>query len=112
MRSYQQWLVTIAIVAVCGLAAAGPAQAQAAADLYKIKCQACHGPDGTGNTPMGKRLGTHNFHSPEVQKMTEAELIDVITHGKENMPAYGAGRLTADQIKGLAGYVHELGKRK
>lgn len=112
MRSYRQWVVTIAIVAVCVLVAAGTAQAQAAGDLYKTKCQACHGPDGTGNTPMGKKLGTHDFHSPEVQKMTEAQIIEVITKGKEKMPAYGAGKLTADQIKGLAGYVHELGTKK
>jgi cytochrome c6 len=111
MRSYRQWFVAIAIVAVCVLAA-GTAQAQAAADLYKTKCQACHGPNGASNTPMGKKLGAHDFHSPEVQKMTDAQLIEVITKGKEKMPAYGAGKLTADQIKGLAGYVRELGKKK
>lgn len=112
MRSYRQWVVAAAIVAVCVLVAAGTAQAQAAAELYKTKCQACHGPDGTGNTLMGKKMGTHDFHSPEVQKMTDAQLIDVITKGKEKMPPYGAGKLTAEQIKGLAAYVHELGKKK
>jgi mono/diheme cytochrome c family protein len=44
--------------------------------------------------------------------MTDAQLIEVITKGKAKMPAYGAGKLTAEQIKGLAGYVHELGKKK
>lgn len=112
MRSYQQWFVTIAIVGICVLVTAGPAQAQAAADLYKTKCQSCHGPDGSGNTPMGKKLGAHDFHSPEVQKLTDAQLIEVITKGKEKMPAYGAGKLTAAQIKDLAGYTRELGKKK
>ena len=111
MRSYRQWLVVIAIVAVCVLAA-GSAQGQAAADLYKTKCQACHGPDGASNTVMGKKLGAHDFHAPEVQKMTDAQLIEIITKGKEKMPAYGAGKLTAEQIKGLAAYVHELGTKK
>ena len=111
MRSYRQLLVAIAIFAVCILAA-GPAHGQAAADLYKTKCQACHGPDGAGNTPMGKKLGANDFRSPEVQKMTDAQLIEIITKGKEKMPAYGAGKLTAEQIKGLAGYVRELGKKK
>ena len=37
MRSYRQWFVVIAVVAVCVLAA-GTAQGQAAADLYKTKC--------------------------------------------------------------------------
>jgi cytochrome c6 len=112
MRSYRQWFVTIAIVGVVVLVGAGTAQAQAAADLYKTKCQACHGPDGTGNTTMGKKLGARDFHSSDVQKMTEAQLIEIITKGKEKMPAYGAGKLTAAQIKDLAGYVRELGKKK
>jgi len=111
MRSYRLWFVAIAIVAVCVLAS-GTAQAQAAGDLFKTKCQACHGPDGASNTTMGKKLGAHDFHSPEVQKMTDAQLIEIITKGKEKMPAYGAGKLTAEQIKGLAGYVRELGKKK
>jgi len=111
MRSYRLWVAATAILGVCVLAA-GTAQAQAASDLYKTKCQACHGPDGSGSTPMGKKLGANDFHSPEVQKMTEAQLIEVITKGKEKMPAYGAGKLTAAQIKELAGYVHELGKKK
>ena len=44
--------------------------------------------------------------------MTDAQWIEVITKGKENLPAYGAGRLTAEQIKELAGYARELGKKK
>ncbi|MDP9263866.1 MAG: c-type cytochrome, partial [Acidobacteriota bacterium] len=69
-------------------------------------------PDGTSNTTMGKKLGARDFHSPEVQKLTDAQFIEIITKGKEKMPAYGAGKLTADQIKGLAAYVRELGKKK
>lgn len=110
MRLHRQWFVGIAILAVCFLAV-GTAHGQAAADLYKTKCQACHGPDGASNTVMGKKLGAHDFHSPEVQKMTDAQLIEVITKGKEKMPPY-AGKLTAEQIKELAGYVRELGKKK
>jgi len=112
MHSYRQWVAGIALVAICVFVATGTAQAQAAPDLYKTKCAMCHGPDGSGATPMGKKLGTHDFRSPEVQKMTDAQLIEVIAKGKEKMPAYGAGKLTAEQIKGLAGYVHELGKKK
>ena len=111
MQSFRQRLGTLAVAVICVLLVAGPAQAQAGADLYKTKCQACHGPDGSGNTPMGKKLGAHDFHSPEVQKMTDAQLIETITKGKEKMPAY-AGKLTAEQIKELAGYVCALGKKK
>ncbi len=112
MHSYRQWIAGVALVAMCFVVTAGTAQAQAAADLYKSKCAMCHGPDGSGATPMGKKLGIHDFRLPEAQKMTEAQLIEIITKGKEKMPAYGAGKLTAEQIKGLAGYVHELGTKK
>lgn len=112
MHSYRQWVTGIALVAICFVVTAGTAQAQAPADLYKSKCAMCHGPDGAGATPMGKKLAARDFRSPEVQKMTDAQLIEVITKGKEKMPAYGAGKLTAEQIKGLAGYVRELGKKK
>jgi len=69
-------------------------------DLYMTKCQACHGPDGAGATPMGKKLGAHDFRSPEVQAMSDAQFIEVIRSGRNKMPAYG-GRLTADQISEL-----------
>ena len=112
MRSYRQWFVRMAIAAVCVFLAAGMAQAQgSAADLYKTKCQACHAPDGSGATTMGKKLGAHDFHSPEVQKMTDTQLNDLITKGKEKMPAFDK-KLTGEQIKELVGYVRELGKKK
>jgi hypothetical protein len=55
-------------------------------------------------------MGAHDFHSPEVAKMTDAQLIETISKCKNKMPAY-AGKLTADQIKELAGYVKELCKK-
>ena len=112
MRSFRQWFVTFVIAVVCVVLAAGTAQAQGpAADLYKTKCQACHAPDGSGNTTMGKKLGAHDFHSPEVQKMSDARLNDLITKGKEKMPAFDK-KLTGEQIKELVSYVRELGKKK
>lgn len=77
---------------------------------FKAKCAGCHGPDGSGSTPAGKALGAHDFHSPEVQKETVAELADIITNGKNKMPKY-AGKLKDDEIKDLAAYVHDLGKK-
>ena len=101
---------TILVIAMAGLILAPMAQAaDAPADLYKAKCQMCHGADGKG-TPVGTKMGAHDFHSPEVAKMTEAQLIETISKGKNKMPAY-AGKLTADQIKELAGYVKELCKK-
>jgi mono/diheme cytochrome c family protein len=55
-------------------------------------------------------LGTHDFASPEVQKMTDADLAGIISTGKNKMPGY-AKTLKDAEIKDLVGYVRELGKK-
>jgi len=77
------------------------------AALFKSKCVMCHGPDGTGNA-TGQKMGVKSYKSPEIQKMTDAELKNSIANGKGKMPAYKT--LTAEQIDGLVKYVRELGK--
>lgn len=77
-----------------------------AADLYKTKCQACHGTDGKA-TAVGKKLGARDFQDPDVAKMSEEDLAKVTTDGKNKMPSY-KGKLTDDQIKALAKYIKDL----
>lgn len=84
------------------------AQGQAEA-TYKAKCAACHATDGTGSE-VGKKLGTHDFRSNQVQSESEADLTQVIAKGKNKMPAYEKA-LKPDEIKGLVAYVRELGKK-
>ena len=100
--------LVVALGVILMVAAPAASAADAAAD-YKAKCQMCHGPDGKG-TPTGTKMGAHDFHSAEVQKMADADVIATITNGKNKMPAY-KGKLTDDQIKALAAYVKELGKK-
>src|ERR1700756_6049045 len=85
------------------LAVVVPAGAQDAAALYKTKCQACHGPDGKGSAP-GQKLGARDFHSPEVAKESDADLIKITKEGKGKMPKF-EGKLTDDQIKDLIKYI-------
>ena len=73
----------------------------------KSKCAACHGADGTGS-PMGKKMGAHDFTSADVQKMSDAELTDIITNGKNKMPKYGS--LKPEDIKGLVAFIRTLKK--
>jgi mono/diheme cytochrome c family protein len=87
-----------------------PAAADAAAN-YKAKCAMCHGADGKGDTPAGKKMGTHDFASPEVQKASDADLIAITTKGKNKMPAY-SGKLSDADIKDLIGYIRQLAKGK
>ena len=78
--------------------------------LYKSKCATCHGVDGKGDTPVGKKLGARDFGSPEVQKETDDELIEITTKGKNKMPAYGKS-LKPDEIKGLVTYIRGMAKK-
>lgn len=100
-------VMAVLVVAGMMMAPAKHAAAQEAGDLYKTKCQACHGADGKGDTAAGKKLGAKDFHSPEVSKMTDAQLIGVTKTGKEKMPAYDK-KLTDDQIKQLITYIRTL----
>ena len=79
--------------------------------VYKAKCEMCHAADGSGNTPSGKALKARDFASPEVKSETDAQLTEILTNGKNKMPAY-KGKLTDDQIKGLVAYIRELAKKK
>lgn len=101
-------LITVILAAGFMLATAGSAFAQDdAAATYKSKCQACHGADGKGDTPIGKKLGARDFHSPEVARMSDDELFEITKKGKDKMPAY-SGKLTDDQIKSLMKYIRSL----
>lgn len=100
------------IAAIGGLAVAMilPAMAQTSgADLYKAKCQMCHGPDGTGNTPAGHAIKAASFKTPALVKASDAELILAVRNGKGKMPAY-AGKLTDSQIKATVSYIRTLQK--
>ena len=82
--------------------------ADAAAD-YKAKCATCHGPDGKGDTAMGKTMKVKDLGSAEVQKQSDADMATIIEKGKKPMPGY-EGKLTKDQIDALVKYVRSLKK--
>jgi mono/diheme cytochrome c family protein len=87
------------------------ARAQGNAEAtYKAKCAGCHGPDGAGSTAAGKAMKVRDFHAPEVQKETDAELTDIIANGKNKMPKY-SDKLKEAEIKDLVAYVRVLGKK-
>ena len=84
--------------------------APAAQDIYLDKCSVCHGQDGAGNTAKGRKLKVKNVRSPEVQKMSEAEMIDIVSKGKgKDMDGY-AKELGDDMVKQLVEYYRSLAK--
>ena len=58
---------------------------------------------------MGKMMGAHDFTTADVQKMSDAELTDIIANGKNKMPKYG-DKLKPEDIKGLVAYIRTLKK--
>jgi mono/diheme cytochrome c family protein len=79
------------------------------AETYKAKCVTCHGADGAGQTPMGKKLNLRHLGSPEVQKQTDQQLFDITAKGKGKMPAY-AGKISDADIKALVAFMRTLKK--
>jgi mono/diheme cytochrome c family protein len=77
-----------------------------AADAFKDNCSTCHGGDGAGSA-LGKRLHTPDLRSREIRGKPAAELVQVITKGKDKMPPF-EGQLSSDQINALVAYVRSL----
>jgi mono/diheme cytochrome c family protein len=102
-----------AIVLLPLLLLAVPQFASAQSDgqkLYDTNCAKCHGPDGTGNTQIGKAVGAKDLNSPEAKKLTDAEIHTQIEQGKNNMPPFG-GTLNKAQIDSLIPVVRAFSKK-
>jgi cytochrome c6 len=101
--SFRMGLVTLmacGVVAIC----ASSAVAQDAASTYKAKCAMCHGADGKGG-----KMGTRDFASADVKAESDAQLVDIVTKGKDKMPSY-SGKLKDTEIKDLVAYIRTLAK--
>ena len=98
--------LSILIVAPSAMAGGGGPDGAA---IYKSKCAMCHGPDGAGQTTMGKNLKLRNLGSAEVQAQTDAQLNKWIADGKGKMPAY-KGKLTPADIDALVAFIRTLKK--
>ena len=78
-------------------------------------CAQCHGPNGKGDTKMGKMLGAMDLTDAKKQaSFSDAQAAAAIKegikqNGKTTMKAFG-GKLTDDEIKALITYVRTLKK--
>ncbi len=102
--------MAIAILSVIAFSATTLVAQGPGADTYKAKCAMCHAADGSGNTPAGKATKTPSFSSPEMMKMSAAELVAGTKNGKGKMPAY-SDKLTGAQITAVVAYIQTLQKK-
>lgn len=86
------------LFALAALSIAGAAHADAA--LYAKKCASCHGKDGKP-TAVGQKMGAKDLGAT---KLSEQEIVAVISGGKGKMTAYKE-KLTEAEIQSLAKYV-------
>jgi mono/diheme cytochrome c family protein len=103
--------IALFVLLMIAFVASALAQNTPAKDLFTSKCAMCHGPEGSAQTTMARNLKIRDFHSPDVQQQSDADLKAVITKGKGKMPAFG-GKLTGEQIDQLVSYIREIGKQK
>lgn len=91
-------------------AAIAPAFAQnSGADIYKAKCQSCHGAEGTPNPGIAKMMGVKPVSDASVKSLSEAQMITDTADGKGKMPAV-KGKLTDSQIKDSVVYFRSLAR--
>jgi mono/diheme cytochrome c family protein len=82
----------------------------AGAAAFKTNCATCHGPDASGNTPIGKSMNIPDLRSAEIQKLSDTEIRTVISDGKGSMPPFK--NLSKDQIHSLITYIRGLASKK
>jgi cytochrome c6 len=114
MNRYMRWigkgnLGLVLGVLLLGLPATAVSGQTPGESLYKTKCAVCHGPDGKGETAVGKANKLRDLGSPEVQKQSDDELSGIVTSGKGKMPPYGKS-LKPEQIKELVAYIRSFKK--
>jgi mono/diheme cytochrome c family protein len=93
-------LIAAALLAAC--TAVARAVPREPSRLYMLRCAECHGENGRGRTPRGRKLEARDFTDPEFQQLkSDRDLIEMVENGKEGkMPAFGK-ILTPEQIRSL-----------
>lgn len=103
------WIVALLPVLLFALPHFAAAQSDGQ-KLYDTNCAKCHGPDGSGNTVVGKAVGAKDLGAAEAKKLTDAQIHTQIEQGKNNMPPF-AGTLNKEQIDSLIPIVRAFGKK-
>lgn len=100
------------LVVVSGLASARAADVK---ENWDKNCAKCHGPDGKGDTKMGKKLNIKDYTDAKVQAgFTDADATKALKSGlkdkDDNVLMKPVDGLSDDEIKALVGYVRAFKK--
>jgi cytochrome c553 len=103
------------IIAGLLLAAGTSLQAADAKQNWDKYCAKCHGPDGKGQTKMGKQSGAKDYTDAKVQADLKDETAiktikeGLTDNGKKKMEPY-AEKLSDDEIKALVAHIRAFKK--
>ena len=105
----------IMLAAVLGIAAVYSATAAEPKENWDNLCAKCHGPDGKGDTTMGRRYGAKDFTDAKVQAdLKDEAATKAIKEGVKNDDGKSLmkpfDQLSDDEIKALVAYVRTLKK--
>lgn len=76
---------------------------------YTKNCEACHGPEGQGGLVKAdnKQIKVPSLHAEHAKKHKDEEMVDFITNGHEEMPAFKT-KLSAAEINDLVRFVRKV----
>lgn len=101
------WLKLALVAIACRAAANDKLNGKA---HFQAHCATCHGPHGPGSK-LGKRINVPDLRWHDVQRQSNADLIQVVSDGRKNMPPF-KNALTQVEISSLIGYVRKLAVTK
>ncbi len=104
MKKYALFVLLMAVAVM--MIAPKSFAAEEAAKTFAAKCAMCHGAYGEGKAKFPA------LNTAEVQKMSDAQLNDIIAKGKDGKASHAFEKKGLDQptIKGLVGYIRSLKK--
>ena len=111
-NAMKQHLTLAALIAACAVASAHAGDAK---DLYEKDCAKCHGPEGKGDTKMGKKSGVKDYTDAKVQaELKDDAAIKAIKNGlkdkEDKVLMKPAESLSEEEIKGLVAYMRTFKK--
>ncbi len=105
----------IILATIIGFAAAMTASAADAKENWDKTCTKCHGPDGKGQTPMGKKIGIKDYTDAKVQEgFKDEEAFKALKEGLKDKDGKilmkPVENMSDDEIKALVAYVRSFKK--
>jgi mono/diheme cytochrome c family protein len=78
-------------------------------ERFQIYCAPCHNPIGDGNGIVTKYgiLRAGNYHEPRIVRMSDGELFNTISNGKNLMAAYGS-QVPSEDRWAIIAYIRAL----